>query len=185
MQEEGQKNPELFRHHLHIDLSVEIPVPQGLDNMPPGSIFCNGLIPGAENPFGKCFFMCIPGFYNGNRFSYDGCEAKYDESPLGQSDIGSGDPIPYTPQQLVAPISVPAKPGQFTYPFRFGGYRIGDYEEETYLWFLTTLYGATFPPISQDSPIILPINIQYMQYQVSDLLAGFGYPVTPQLIVWY
>jgi hypothetical protein len=173
---------------LHIDLSVEVPVPQGLDNMPPGSIFCNGLIPGAENPFGKCFFMCIPGFYNGNRFSYDGCEAKYDETQLLGADQSAfqnlgvaGAEIPYNPQQLIPPADTPAKPGQFTYPFRFGGYRIGDYEEETYLWFLTTIYGAI--PF-QPSPIVLPINLQFMQYQVSNLFTQFyGAPASP--IIWY
>jgi len=75
MQAEAKKNPELFRHHLHIDLTV--PIPTSVDTYPAGSIFCNGLITADDTAFGKCYFACIPGFYNQDRKSFNGCEAAY------------------------------------------------------------------------------------------------------------
>jgi hypothetical protein len=113
MEEEAIVNPELFRHHLHIDLTA--PVPTSVDTLPPGSIFCNNdLVPSA--PLGKCHFICIPGFINDNGFSYDGCETL--------------DPSPTRPYRFIFP-GLPAD-----IPLQYGGRMIGDYEVEYYMAWL-------------------------------------------------
>jgi len=101
--------------------------------------------------------------------SYDGCEAKWDDN--GQSDFPPGS-TPY-PWAAVA--------GKTVYPFYFGGYRIGNYENEKYLWLLTLLYG------SGNSPITLPNGLLTMQYQTSLLYSYYPDPLAlPQsLIIWY
>jgi len=173
MQDEGKKNPELFRHHLHIDLSVPVVVPSPLDPMPAGSIFCNGLISSPDSPFGKCYFVCIPGFWNEDRYSYNGCEAAYPATG-GASAPG---PFDYTPGPATIPLS-PSTGATRTYPYIFGGYFIGDYEDETYINFLTGLYYASLG--GQRSPIKLPINVNLMNYQLSLL-----YAPSVQAILWY
>jgi hypothetical protein len=84
MQEEGKKNPELFFHHLHIDLDAPIVTDAG--TYPPGSIFCNSI--SASSFFGKCLFACVPGFINTDRSSFNGCEA-------ANTTIGGGYPFTY------------------------------------------------------------------------------------------
>jgi hypothetical protein len=109
MEAEAVKNPELFRHHLHIDLTKEVPTSiSPLKFLAPGSIFCDNNMASTAlsgGLFGKCFFMCIDGFANTDRDSYNGCE-----------DIDT----------------------LLTYPFDFGGYWIGDPHIEEYLDFICT-----------------------------------------------
>jgi hypothetical protein len=78
MEAEAVKNPELFRHHLHIDLTKQVPTRFPGRFLPPGSIVCNNnLVDNSvlNNVNGKCGFMCIDGFANSDRESYNGCEA--------------------------------------------------------------------------------------------------------------
>jgi len=173
MQAEGKKNPELFRHHLHIDLSVPVPTPSPLLPMPAGSIFCNGLISGTGIDFGKCYFMCIPGFYNSDRSSYNGCEAAY---PTTQARNPLSNPFAIT---IPRPGGSPAP-----YPYVHGGYLIGDYEVEQYLFFLNVIYAQSIAPTPVRSPIKLPRNVFLMQHQWSLLEVQFGTGF-PQPVVWY
>jgi len=115
MEAEAAKNPDLFRHHLHIDLTKPVPTSIPPKTLPAGSIFCNNNL--ADNTLskglnGKCFFMCIDGFDNTDRFAYNGCE-----------DINA---------------TVGA-----AYPYTFGGYWIGDPLVEDYLEFLCTTSSNT------------------------------------------
>jgi hypothetical protein len=76
MQAEARKNPWLFRHHLHIDLTKKVPTKIGRD-LPAGSIFCDNNLAATsvsgDTP-GKCVFTCIDGFINADRDSWNGCE---------------------------------------------------------------------------------------------------------------
>jgi len=185
MHEEGKKNPELFVHHLHIDLTVPIPVPAGLIPLPAGSIFCNGLIPTTTTPLGACYFMCVPGFTNKDRYSYNGCEYRNDEAsnpnppnlnpdPNSQSSIPFGKPVSKT----IFPYTPSAGSPNPTYPFRFGGYRIGNYNSEKLLFTYYSLFLGVLG--GKSSPIVLPIHIELMQLGVSNL-----YNPIIQPILWY
>jgi hypothetical protein len=146
MEEEAIVNPELFRHHLHIDLTV--PVLTTVETLPAGSIFCNNELVAATGTnivYGRCYFVCIPGFYNGNGLSYDGCEARH--------------PIVTQPYRFVFP-SVAS-----TIPLRYGGYMIGDYEVEYYMAWLTHIAPAL--------PLTLPYNTGGFNYQLSLLYVDY------------
>jgi len=113
MQIEARKNPELFRHHLHIDLTKAVPTTLGR-KLPPGTIFCDNNLADptlSGGTPGKCFFMCIDGFDNTDRVSANGCE---------------GIKTPYYIDSAV------------TNDLIFGGYWIGDPHVEAYLDFLCT-----------------------------------------------
>jgi len=74
MEAEGRKNPYLFRHHLHIDLTKKVPTLLG--DLPPGTIFCDNALSKTSGLYtGKCYFMCIDGFINTDQSGYNGCEA--------------------------------------------------------------------------------------------------------------
>jgi len=151
------KNPDLFRHHLHIDLEVEIPTlasnDDGQINLAPGSIFCNeGLISGWEG--GKCYFACIEGFTNRNRKSFDGCELA-----VGLDSLTSSLP---------------------DYPYTYGGYMIGDYDVEDFLEFLIdfTGTGLTLPRnLEFPNAIVTATGFSDMHDQFSILHSS--------LIIWY
>jgi hypothetical protein len=130
--------------------------------MPAGSIFCNSLIVSNGADFGKCYFACIPGFSNADRYSYNGCEAMVPQA-AGFPFPPGAPAIPYQPATGTVP----------TYPFAYGGYFIGDYHAELYLSFLTSLIPTA------DGLFHLPNNLIFMQYQFS-LLYG-----APQPVVWY
>jgi hypothetical protein len=109
MELEAIKNPELFRHHLHIDLTKRVPTLFPGRFLPPGSIVCNNAIVDgtvlagtAAQVNGKCAFMCIDGFANSDRESWNGCEG----------------------------VAATA------YKYTYGGYWIGDPLVERYLEFL-------------------------------------------------
>jgi len=119
MQAEAILNPDLFLHHLHIDLTK--PVPTSVDTMAPGSIFCNNdIVPTATS--GACYFMCIDGFSNDNSLSYDGCE------------IEKAPPNEYR-------FIIPGVPD---IPAVYGGYMMGDYHVEYYMAWLNTI-GRSLP----------------------------------------
>jgi len=169
MNEEAKVNPELFRHHLHIDLSV--PVATSIDPLPAGTIFCNNeLVTGANNGF--CYFVCLPGFANVDTFSYNGCESSTGAtlipyiSPLLQNPSATGYRFPIAGLPIV-------------YNGTFGGYLIGDYEVEYYLAWLNTI-GKTLP-------ITLPVGIDVMNSQLSVFGPIVnGAPVPPYgPILWY
>jgi len=156
MNSEAKVNPELFRHHLHIDLTV--PVPTSIRTLPAGTIFCNhDLVPAA--PFGYCHFICIPGFVNTDRFSYNGCEAAIPGGPA----LGYNATIIASPAPVVVPLT-------------FGGYWMGDYEVEFYMAFLRVR--------GPGLPLTLPINYQYFGTQ-SSLLYPVVPPAFPPPILWY
>jgi len=113
MQDEAEKNPALFRHHLHIDLTKPMDTTISGKTLAPGTIICNNqlaasYISGGLN--GKCVFMCVDGFDNVDRNAYNGCE-----------EVN----------------------GTTLYPYVYGGYWIGDPLVEAYLDFLCTTSGNT------------------------------------------
>jgi hypothetical protein len=121
MQIEARKNPELFRHHLHIDLTKPVKTIVPGADLPAGTIFCNNgfadvALSGAYN--GNCFFMCIDGFTNTNHKGYDGCEGKSGSFNTQYVTLDPTSPLPYV----------------------FGGYLIGDPHVEEYLNFLESVY---------------------------------------------
>jgi len=136
MQAEAIKNPDMFRHHLHIDLTV--PIPTGLQPpnqfLPAGTIFCNynlaltTLYGGLAATNGKCFFMCIPGFVNLDGYSYNGCES------------------PDT-------VSVPTR----TYPYVYGGYWMGDYIIEEFFFFFCNTSSTN--PLLFEGAVTVPSNV--------------------------
>jgi len=150
MNEEAKVNPELFRHHLHIDLSV--PVATSIDPLPAGSIFCNNaLVTGANNGF--CYFICLPGFVNTDLFSYNGCESATSPALIPYVPLASQP----TPGATAYRFPIVGYPGTFF--GTFGGYLIGDYEVEYYIAWLNTI-GSTLP-------IALPTGLANMNFQVS------------------
>jgi hypothetical protein len=133
--------------------------------LPAGSIFCNNdIIPTADS--GICHFICIPGFVNTDRFSYNGCES----ARLAPNHYRFIFPNPIG--------DIPAV---------YGGYMIGDYEVEYYMAWLNTAARAL--------PITLPTNVQLFNYQLSAfLIPAIGWPTitlvppaTPNLmaLLWY
>jgi len=134
MEAEAVKNPDMFRHHLHIDLTVEIPTTltsAGNQFLPPGSIVCqNQLVAHSFNiPDGRCAFMCITGFANGDPLSYNGCES--------------------------ASLST-------SYPYIYGGFWMGDPIIESFFSFLCTAY--TDSTISIQFPInVCDFNTRYSE----------------------
>jgi hypothetical protein len=137
MQAEARKNPWLFRHHLHIDLTKPVPTTIGR-NLPAGSIFCdNNLaatsVSGGVN--GKCIFMCIDGFINANRRSWDGCEGI--ANPHWAYPVNSGydgTAVPTSNDEKSRCLVNPASPPYHCY--LYGGFWIGDPHVEQYMFFL-------------------------------------------------
>jgi len=144
MEAEAVKNPWMFRHHLHIDLTKPVPTNLGATkNLPAGSIFCNNnmadpTLTGGLN--GKCFFMCIDGFENVDRNAYNGCE---DVNQTG----GIYGYYTNVAQQLII----------------YGGYWIGDPHVEKYLKFLTD---ASVDP-AFNLFITFPYNVDQFNYRNS------------------
>jgi hypothetical protein len=160
MHAESLVNPELFRHHLHIDLSV--PVPTSVELLPAGSIFCNNdIVPGA--PFGKCHFICIPGFENFDRNSYNGCESRNTTSAAATAQYRF---------DFATPVGTVSIPGLY------GGYMIGDYEVEYYMAWLANIVPALSLPIK------LPQNIALMNYQLSALALCGPFPTSVPCALW-
>jgi hypothetical protein len=123
MEAEAVKNPELFRHHLHIDLTKAVPTVLSR-NLPAGSIFCDNSL-ADPTLVGKCFFMCIDGFANVDRTAFNGCEGR------------SSTYATYWDDQVAD--------GEDTYngAYHFGGYLIGDPHVEEYFYFLEGIYTDT------------------------------------------
>jgi len=131
MQREAIKNPDMFRHHLHIDLTASIltTVVSGTSALylPAGSIICNeGIISPSlydvnADAQGHCFFMCIQGFINENGYSDDGCESV----------------------------------DTYQYPYYYGGYWMGDPTVEEYFSFLcnTTYHDVQTNPNPNVPPV--------------------------------
>jgi len=160
MQDEARKNPELFRHHLHIDLTKIVPTTLSSGrSLPAGTIFCdNGLsllTATDSSAAGKCFFMCIDGFVNADRESYNGCE---------------GISSPY----YVHPLTFGTPKGYGGY----GGYWIGDPHVEDFLAFFCT----ASKDLTYNSVVTFPDNTCQWNTRtsaLSTLPAGLAIPL------WY
>jgi hypothetical protein len=134
MQDEARKNPQMFYHHLHIDLSMEYEtVPTAsVTSLPPGTIFCNaGLGPSAT--LGRCEFRCVPGFKNEDFRSFNGCEAE--DSVI---------PYPFIGDDILG----------------YGGFAIGDYQTMMFIDFMCKIADGTYDGVF----ITPPRNICASQY---------------------
>jgi len=137
LSEEAERNPELFRHHLHIDLEKKIQATTDPNPLPPGSIFCNNGAISDPNFNGRCYFACVTGFENLDHQSYNGCEAPNDDNPAVLYPYSGLNPAEH-----------------------FGGYWIGDPLAEGYLNFLCDIdLGAIVDDIGNPLRLTVPRDI--------------------------
>jgi hypothetical protein len=155
LSEEAERNPELFRHHLHIDLSKSIQVTTDATPLLPGSIFCNNGAITTPNSNGKCYFACVTGYRNSDGRSYNGCEDVDSVTPASYPHVGTlGEP--------------------------FGGYWIGDPEAEAYIDFLCDIdQGVILDANNQPIRLNAPRNVCLSAQRISG-----GFP-TLGPILWY
>jgi hypothetical protein len=100
---------------------------------------------------GKCFFMCIDGFENVDRFAYNGCE-----------DIN---------QTLTTPSIYGYYYNALEQLVIYGGYWIGDPHVEEYLKFLTD---ASVDP-AFNLYITFPYEVEDFNYRYSDYWGDIPY----------
>jgi len=173
MNEEAKVNPELFRHHLHIDLSA--PIATSIDPLPAGTIFCNNdlITTAGVNP-GFCYFICLPGFVNFDLHSYNGCERAVSPALIPFRDVlpaPGGQAVPANTAYRFPIVGLPQP-----YFGTFGGFLIGDYEVEYYLAWLNT--------IGVSLPITRPTGVETMNFQISVNL-NLMPAIVKQPILWY